>query len=217
MRRHRERDSSPFRDNQPRPRKRAWWVATCGMAVRASVAALLAAVVLAVLAACSGRASSAPSAVPLPLRPGRQLLTLAGFASSADPAFPPCTPAGQPRDGTSVATVVMLEKQGDEWVARSEPTAGSIELHLRGTRLSGATSIVSGTIAGSAVDLGVMGVVRDVRVTLASSSGAGLAAFDGEASPSSFVAGRVTGALKFSDSQGLSSTCPAIQWSMQPM
>jgi hypothetical protein len=183
---------------------------------RSTAALLTTGLALLLLVSC-GRSTSSPSAIALPLTPGRQLLTLTGFASSADPAFPPCTPLGQPRDGTSVATVVVLEKLGDAWIGRSEPSAGTLELHLRGDGVSGATVTVSGTITGSAVDLGLMGVIRDVRVTLSSSTGTGVAPFDGAASPSSFIAGRITGALKFSDSQGISSSCAAIQWSMQPL
>ena len=154
----------------------------------------------------------------LPLSPGTQLLTLAGFASSTDPAFPPCTPIGQPRDGTSVNTTVTLTREGSEWVARSVPGTGSIELRLRGVGASTAGYVVAGTIAGTAVDTGLMGIVRDVSVTLGGPAGAGLATFDGETTTkaSALVIGRVTGALRFSDSQGVSSTCPAIQWSMQP-
>jgi hypothetical protein len=153
----------------------------------------------------------------LPLAPGRQLLTLAGFASSIDPAFPPCTPIGQPRDGTSVNTIVALAQEGGEWVARSETGMGSIELHLRAAGASASGYGVVGGIAGSAVDIGLMGVVRDVSVTLGSTPG-GVATLDGETASktSSLVVGRVTGTLRFSDSQGRASTCPAIQWSMQP-
>ncbi len=66
--------------------------------------------------------------------------------------------------------------------------------------------------------MGLMGVVRDVSVSLGSSSSGGSATFDGEtASPSSsLIVGKVTGTVRFSDSQGQSSTCSQIQWSMQP-
>jgi hypothetical protein len=170
------------------------------------------------MAACGGRSVTSPEASGLPLAPGRQLLTLAGFASSTDPAFPPCTPIGQPRDGTSVNTIVSLTKEGSEWVARSTPGMGTIDLHLRSTGASSGGYGVAGTITGTALDIGFMGVARDVSVTLGSTPGGGLANFDGETTSraSSMVVGRVTGALRFSDSQGLSSTCPAIQWSMQP-
>jgi hypothetical protein len=169
--------------------------------------------------ACGGKAPTHPDpSVPLPLTPGRQLLTLGGFWTSFDPMFPACTPAGQPRDGTSVSTMVTLTNEGGDWVARSVPTMGSLELRLRGTGASARGYLVTGTISGMAADIGLMGVIRDVRVSLASTSSGGFATFDGEtASPSSsFVVGRVTGTVRFSDSRGESSTCAAIQWSMQP-
>ena len=173
---------------------------------------------LAMAAACGGQPATAPDASVLPLSPGTQLLTLAGFASSTDPAFPSCTPIGQPRAGTSVNTTVSLTREGSEWVARSTPGTGSIELRLRGAGASTAGFIVAGTMTGTAADIGLMGVARDVSVTLGGAAGAGLATFDGETTSkaSALIVGRVTGALRFSNSQGGSSTCPAIQWSMQP-
>jgi hypothetical protein len=116
-----------------------------------------------------------------------------------------------------VNTIVTLAAEGGDWVARSVANMGSVELRLRGTGASARGYLVAGTVGGTALDIGLMGIIRDVRVSLASSSG-GFATFDGEtASPSSsFVVGKVTGTVRFSDSQGQSSTCPAIQWSMQP-
>jgi hypothetical protein len=189
-------------------RSRRWIV----VAVAAGVCSLL--------TACGGKTATQPeSSVPLPLTAGRQLLTLGGFWISLDPSFPPCAPPGLPRDGTSVNTIVDLAREGGDWVARSAPAMGSLELRLRGTAPSARGYIVAGTISGTALDIGLMGVIRDVRVSLASSSSGGFATFDGEtASPSSsFVAGKVTGTVRFSDSQGASSTCAAIQWTMQPL
>lgn len=171
----------------------------------------------ATLASCGGSAPAAPEPVEVPLRPGLQLLTLTGYAFSADPEFPPCTPAGQPRGGTSVSTVVNLTAEGREWVGRSASPTGNVEVHLHGTGSSFLGYTLKGTMTGFAIDLGLDGTMKDVRVTLASASGSGAAAFDGRtASPvSTFVVGRVTGSVTYSDSQGQSS-CSAIQWSMQP-
>jgi hypothetical protein len=218
MRRHPEQGSSRSVRDARHPANRAFarhWIRCICTRTRIGAVLLTSACSLAV--ACGGRSATAPASSALPLVPGRQLLTLAGFASSTDPLFPPCTPIGQPRDGTSVNTVVSLTKEGAEWIARSEPSMGSVELHLRSTGSSTGGYGVAGTITGTALDIGLMGVVRDVRVTLGSASG-GSATFDGETTTpmSSLVVGRMTGALRFSDSQGLSSSCPAIQWSMQP-
>jgi hypothetical protein len=171
------------------------------------------------LAACGGQSATAPDTSNLlPLSPGRQLLTLGGFSVSVDPAFPACTPAGQPSDGTSVNTVVMLAKEAGEWVARSAPGMGSLELRLRGTGTSARGYAVAGTISGTGLDVGLMGIVRDVSVSLGSTSTGGSATFDGETASlsSSLVVGRVAGTIRFSDSRGQASTCAAIQWSMQP-
>jgi len=167
------------------------------------------------LLAC-GSAPTGASPTGLPLAEGRQLLTLSGFAVSTDPSLPPCAPPGQPRDGTSVNTVVMLTNENGMWVGRSALNLGTIELRLRAEAKASDVYPVTGTISGTGIDIGLMGVTRDVRVTFASSGG-GAATFDGEASSSStMIVGRMSGALRFADSQGVSSTCSAIQWTMQP-
>ena len=179
----------------------------------AGVLALAAAVGL---MAC-GSSPTATSPSGLPLAQGRQLLTLSGFVVSSDPTLPPCSPAGQPRDGTSVNTIVVLTNENGVWVARSEPSFGTIELRLRAGTSAAAGYPVTGTISGTGIDIGLMGVTRDVRVSFASAAG-GAATFEGETTSqsSSLIVGRVTGAMRFADSQGASSTCPAIQWTMQP-
>jgi hypothetical protein len=173
------------------------------------------AAVAGLLACGSSPTAAAPSG--LPFAEGRQLLTLSGFAISSDPALPPCAPIGQPRDGTSVNTVVMLANENGVWVARSALNLGTIELRLRAGANAAGGYPVTGTITGTGLDIGLMGVTRDVRVTFASTTG-GAATFDGEttSSSSSMIVGRISGAMRFADSQGVSSTCPAIQWTMQP-
>jgi hypothetical protein len=172
----------------------------------------------AVAGSCGGQAATGPDEVVLPLLPGLQLLTLSGFAVSGDPAFPPCVPAGQPRDGTAVATVVNLTVEGSEWIARSASPPATVLLRLNASGASGSGYGVSGSIAGYAVDLGLKGVVRDVNLALAGHSGRGAATLEGAtaSATSQLVVGRVMGEMRFGDSQGTSSTCSAIQWSMQP-
>ncbi|MEO7272373.1 MAG: hypothetical protein ABIX28_17550 [Vicinamibacterales bacterium] len=175
--------------------------------------------ILAAVAGLLGCGGSPTAADPgrLPLTEGRQLLTLSGFAVSSDPALPPCAPIGQPRDGTSVNTVVVLTTENGGWVARSAPDVGTIELRLRAGATAATGYPVTGTISGTGIDIGLMGVTRDVRVTFASTTG-GAATFDGETTTksSSMIVGRMSGAMRFADSQGVSSTCAAIQWTMQP-
>ena len=169
------------------------------------------------LLACGSASPTAPEPITVPLTPGLQLLTLTGFVFSVDPAFPPCTPAGQPRGGTSVATVVNLTANGREWVGRSASPTGNVEMRFHGTGTSSSGYTVEGTMTGFAIDLGLDGTLKDVRVTLASPSGTGAATLDGStASPvSTFIVGRVTGTVQYSDAEGRS-TCTAVQWSMQP-
>lgn len=163
--------------------------------------------------------SATPEQDPLPLSPGMQLLTLGGFALSSDPAFPPCVPLGQPRDGTFVSTTVMLSAGNGEWIARSQSGGDTLELRLHAAGAGTSGLAVAGTVTGSAVDRGLMGVTRDVRVTLRDTSGTAPASISGTMAgtgKSLFVTGRATGAMRFSDSHDESSTCSAIQWSMQP-
>jgi hypothetical protein len=214
MWRHRGPGSSRFRAEAGWGRGRVW-------RARSGVGVWLAAVGCVAQLACGGRSAAAPDPVGLSLAPGPQVLTLAGFTVSLDPEFPPCTPALQPAAGLSVNTFVVLVKEGGEWVARSTAPQESIELRFRaaGSSSGGYGYRVTGTISGSAVDVALTGVVRDIRVSLGSAAGgAGAAVFDGEtATPTtSLIVGRVSGALRFSDSRGQSSTCSAIRWTMQP-
>lgn len=144
-----------------------------------------------------------------------QLLTLGGFALSSDPQFPPCVPLGQPRDGTFVSTAVMLSNENGQWIARSQSGGDTLELRLHSAGQGPSGPALAGTVTGSAADRGLMGITRDVRVTIGNASAtlSGTMAGDGK---SMFVTGRVTGTMRFSDSGDQSSTCSAIQWSMQP-
>lgn len=154
----------------------------------------------------------------LPLQPGRQFLTVFGYSESENPLYPPCVPSGVPYDGPNVDTYVTLERDGADWVARSPARElGSLELRFRESAPDGLR--VTGTIRGIGVDAGAtpIGIVHDVRMSLAGANG-GAAAVEGElASPvSQLVTGRIAGVLRFSDSQGNASTCSAIVWSLQP-
>jgi hypothetical protein len=148
-----------------------------------------------------------------------QLLTLGGFALSSDPSFPPCVPLGQPPDGTFVSAAVMLANENGQWIARSQSSGDTLELRLHSAGQGPSGPALAGTITGSAADRGLMGVTRDVRVTMNGSSGNAPATLSGTmdgADRTMFVTGRVTGAMRFSNSRNESSTCSAVQWSMQP-
>jgi hypothetical protein len=168
------------------------------------------------LASCGG--SNPVESSPIALRPGRQAVTLSGFSFSSDPLFPPCTPPGVPRDGPSVQTLVNLSREGDEWVARSLASLGDLEIRLRENGTGARGFLVRGSVRGLAVDAGVVGPARDVQVSVTGRTDAESAVVDGSTlSPASaFVGGRVEGTLRYSDSQGATGTCTAVQWSMQP-
>jgi hypothetical protein len=166
-------------------------------------------------AACGGRAPAAPDSHALALQPGLQSIQMTGFAISSDPLYPPCLPPGIPRAGTALWTTVMLAREGSEWVARSPPGLGDLEIRLWSDDRAGAGArqTVVGTMRGHGVD-SERGF--DVRVTVTGDTGG--ARFDGEKlSPySGFIGGRLTGVIEFSDSTGAASTCTAVQFAIQP-
>jgi hypothetical protein len=170
------------------------------------------------LAGCGGGAVvTAPDPiVPLELQPGLQIIQLTGFSISSDPLYPPCQPPGVPRAGTSVWTTANLSQEAGEWVARSPAGLGTLEVRLRATGETNAArkQVVVGTVRGGGVDSELK---RDIRVSFEDDAG-GAAAFEGEKlSPfSAFVGGRVTGTVRFSDSDGHISTCRAVQFAIQP-
>ena len=122
-----------------------------------------------VVASLACRRNPAAPSIELNLTPGMQTVTFVGPGPSSDPQIPPCTPAGVPSGGTSIATQVMLAHEGADWVARSpSPEFGSIELRFRPTIESDEGYLVSGSARGVAPDRGSN--VRppvDVTLTLA--------------------------------------------------
>lgn len=167
----------------------------------------------AVLSACGGGGTVLSPVDSLPLRPGRQLLTLSGVALSTDPRITPCAPLGLPPAGTSVDSFVTLSRDGNEWIARSRSAAeGDIEIRIRSIGRTVAGYQVEGNIRGTAIDVGLNSVVRDVRATFTGVILEGMTS-----SPfSAFVGGRASGAVRFSNSAGEGSGCSVVQWTMQP-
>jgi hypothetical protein len=194
---------------------------TISNAVAPAVGALAAVVAI---AGCGSATSSSPtpSSTQAPsrlnLRAGPQLISFLAFASSRDPQFPPCTPVAVPAGGTSVATRVMLEQSGSEWIARSSPaSAGALELRLRASGVSTLQGeAVEGTVRGFATDLG-QEARAPVDVTMKIGDQSGAAVVDGYVERTLFLAsGRIDGSISFSDSQNATATCTAVQWLMQP-
>jgi hypothetical protein len=171
----------------------------------------------AVQTGCDRATDLSPTPSRLNLRAGLNYVSFLGLAVSNDPQFPPCTPIAVPRDGTSITTQVMLAQSGDEWTARSSSTAGTLEIHLRDTgRSSLQGSEVTGTVRGSAIDLGRGQLAPvDVRINVAGNGGS--AALTGYVERTAFFAtGRLSGSITFADSQNATASCTAIRWTMQP-
>lgn len=174
------------------------------------------------IAGCGHGTSPSPSPSQasnrLNLQAGPQLISFLAFGTSRDPQFLPCTPIAVPAGGTSVATRVMLEQSGSEWIARSSPpSAGTLEIRLRGSGVSGLQGEgVEGTVRGVAVDLGQQ-FREPVDVTIRVGGPTGAAALDGYVERALLLAsGRISGSISFSDSQNATATCTAVQWLMQP-
>lgn len=184
--------------------------------LRSCVVVLVTGLLLAAGISCGGSTPVNPGS--LGLRPGRQVLTLAGFSLSSDPRYPPCTPLGVPRDGPSVDTLVNLAREGDGWVARSVDGMGDIEIRLREVGQTASGIMVQGSGRGSALEANIHNLPRDVRARMNGANESEAAQVEGAtASPVSvFVGGRIAGTIRFSDSQGATATCSAIQWTMQP-
>jgi hypothetical protein len=168
---------------------------------------------------CESTVGLPPGSDRIALPAGPQWLQLIGYAASSDPSFSSiCTPARVPSTGTAVTTIVLLTHDGEEWVARA-PAPDTIELrfHDAGTIAMGGETVL-GTAHGSAMDVAYpFHPALDVRATLSGEQPNDAAFVDGiVAASSSFVYGRVSGAIRFSDSSGQASTCTAIQWSLQP-
>jgi hypothetical protein len=134
------------------------------------------------------------------------------FGSSAlspNPNVKLCTPLGSPPAGTALSTHANLARIGDEWVARSTPNAGTLEMRFRavgGNRLLG-------FVTGSANDRDAHRIPRDVQVNFH-----GTVTSEGRVSAFlPFGEGKAFGPITFTDSNGSVGTCPEAEWTMQPI
>jgi hypothetical protein len=164
------------------------------------------------LAACAGTGPASPS-VQLNLLEGPQFVSFLGSAISPDPRVKLCTPIGSPREGTFATGEVVLARVGDEWIGRSRPGEGTLELRLRA---DGADTNVGphvvGSVTGWADTADPLGPKRSVRVTFQ-----GGVSLEGSSSRSAyFVEGDATGTVLFSDPSGSIGTCPQVDWTLQP-
>jgi len=172
-----------------------------------------------VVSACGGPTTTPtpPPSVNLPqLRTGPQYLQATGYSLSNNADYPACMPFGVPPSGPGITTSVTLAIDGSDWVARSTGQSGSVELrfHITGGQslqcVGGET--IAGTIQGTGVDVAIppLKAAVDVRATFLGANGTGPANVDGAICPGSLTIGRVTGTIHFSDSNGLTSSCPAV-------
>jgi hypothetical protein len=111
----------------------------------------------------------------------------------------------------------MLEQSGSEWIARSSPSAGALEVRLRASGVSTLQGeAVQGTVRGFAIDLG-QEPRAPVDVTMKINGQSQSAVLDGYVERTLVLAaGRIDGSISFSDSQNATATCTAAQWLMQP-
>jgi hypothetical protein len=115
-----------------------------------------------------------------------------------------------------VDTLVQLEREGGEWVARSANGQGDIELrfHETGSTILGVT--VTGSIRGHALATPFDGApATDVQVQF---DPAGTSQLEGTkpAGAPSFILGRISGSVTFTDSSGAGGVCAAVSWTIQP-
>jgi hypothetical protein len=171
---------------------------------------------LAVIGSASCGSPTNPSS-NLNLRSGLQTVTFMGMSISSDPLLPACTPFATPPAGPRAVLRAMLQLQDGDWVARSPSGEGTLELRLRETGTRGDLGAgVAGTIKGGGPDAGLFTFIPPRGVSVDLDGAGGQAILDGEVWGSSYVSGRISGRVTFSDTAGAVGTCAAIQWMMQP-
>ncbi len=178
--------------------------------VRSLCLRMIAPLPIACAAACSGSSPSPTSPSPqLSLREGNQTIFFGASALSPNPNVKLCTPLGSPPAGTALSTHANLARIGDEWVARSTPNAGTLEMRFRavgGNRLLG-------FVTGSANDRDAHRIPRDVQVNFH-----GTVTSEGRVSAFlPFGEGKAFGPITFTESNGSVGTCAEAEWTMQPI
>jgi hypothetical protein len=190
-------------------------------------AVLAALLVIAVACSASPTAPVVSSSVPL-VPPGRVLslqagsytLDLIGFGGSLDPEFPPCDPPALQGGRTAAWTIVSLDREQGDWVARTSTSPGSLELRFRQIGDSIGGFIVSGWISGKAADMLESRPPSDRgRVFLAGPGHTDRAVVRGVADRSTtFLTGSVSGEIFFTNNESTAlSRCTVIMWVLQPM
>ncbi len=195
------------------------------MVGRVGLAALLVSAV-----ACSA-SPMAPAAIPLAapavspgrvlsLQPGTYALDLIGFGISANPEVPPCDPPFLQGGRTAAWTTVSLDREQNDWVARTSTSAGSLELRFYQTGDSIRGLTVSGWISGKAVDeWGPQPPSDRGGVFLRGPGNTDRAVVQGLADRSTpFLSGTVSGDIFFTNNEATAlSRCTVVLWILQPM
>jgi hypothetical protein len=183
--------------------------------------------VLLVSAVACGGSPTTPAATPaaavpprrvLSLQPGAYALDLIGFGISADPEFPPCAPPTLQGGRTAAWIPVSLEREANDWVARTSPSAGALELRFRQTGDSIPGFTVSGSISGNAADAWEPRPVVDRGRVFLNGAGNG-AVVQGVADRfSPLLTGTVSGDIRFTNHEATAvSRCTVVMWVLQPM
>jgi hypothetical protein len=172
--------------------------------------------------ACGGLPTTpdVPPGRVLSLQAGTYALDLIGFGGSQDPEFPPCDPPALHGGRTAAWTTVYLDREQDDWVARTSTSPGSLELRFRQTGDSIRGFIVSGWISGKAADMLASRPPSDRgRVFLEGPGHTERAVVQGVADRSTtFLTGRVSGEIYFTNNESTAlSRCTVVMWILQPM
>lgn len=178
---------------------------------RASAVALLTAV-----GSSACRSPTDPTKA-LNLAAGLQVIQFIGMSISSDPLLPPCTPLAMPPAGPGATLRAILQRENDDWVARSRPGEGTVELRIHATGGQGSLGAsIAGTVSGGGKDVGFFIPPNDVTVNL--DGDGGKATVEGEVWRGSrpMASGRIVGRVTFSDPKNAVGECSAIQWLMQP-
>ena len=172
--------------------------------------------------ACGG-SPTAPVLQPgrgLSLQAGTYALDLIGFGGSQDPAFPPCDPPALHGGRTAAWTPVYLDREQDDWVARTSTSPGSLELRFRQTGDSIRGFMVSGWISGKAADMLASRPPSDRGGVLLGGPGhTERAVVQGVADRfTTFLTGSVSGEIFFTNNESTAlSRCTVVMWILQPM
>jgi hypothetical protein len=161
----------------------------------------------------------APTAAgELKIEPGWYWLEVIGFALVSGWS-PSCDVTALTPGGTLVTTLVVLERAGGEWVATSPPRNGSLVLRFGPRGAPGPSGVpLAGTARGWGDDVSTpVRPASENRLIIGGARTVEAADLDGVGSTAtSYLSGTLTGAIGFSDRIGVTATCPAARWSLQP-